>query len=268
MEVERQRVFIPRPVRVSVPVRVDFRSERFRIQEFTANLSEGGIFLLTEHTVPIGASGRLTFRISPWDPAFTVEAEVVRAVLPDGPPEDGPAGLGIRFRNLSDADRNSLQRIVEGVQDGSVVEAIRRSLRESPHGLEQELRRRSVDQKMMLAICAKLEEIDVLIRDGNPSVLQRLLENPRIGIQHVRAIVRDPRVPAPLLLHIKRQPAWFRDEEVRWSFCRHPKAPFLEARRVLESLSVPRLQQIAADGHVRMNVRGLARDILARKRRS
>jgi len=263
---EPNPTFVPRPVRVAVPVRVEFEGERFSIREFTANLSEGGIFLQTEHMVPPGARGRLTFRITPWDPPFTVTAEVVRIVLPDGPEPDGPAGLGIRFVDLADDDRRRLQRIVEGVRDGSVVESIRRSLRESPHGLVQELRQRTPDQKMMLAVCAQGEEIDALLRDGNPSVVQRLLENPRLQVHHVRALMRDARLPASLLLDVKREVRWFRDDEVRWSFCRHPKAPFHEVQVVLASLPVPRLQQIVADSLVRPNVRQKAGDVLRRKR--
>ena len=47
------------------------------VDEFTANLSVGGIFLPTEHALPERARGTLTFRISQWEQPFTVEAEVV-----------------------------------------------------------------------------------------------------------------------------------------------------------------------------------------------
>lgn len=256
----------PRPTRVTVPVRVEFAAERFAVRELTLNLSESGVFVPTEHMLPPGTTGALVFRTTPWDPPFTVRGEVVRIVLPDGPDEDGPPGLGIRFVELADDDRGRLQRLVDGVRDGSVVESIRRSLRESPLGLDQELRRRTPDQKMLLAVCARGEEIDALLRDGNPSVLQRLLENPRIQIQHVRALVRDPRMPTRLLLDVRRKARWFRDDEVRWSFCRHPKAPFHDVQHVLTSLAVPRLQQIVIDTHVRPNVRNKAKDVLKRKR--
>ena len=268
MSADPQTTFRPRPVRVSVPVRVEFRGTRFAIREFTANLSQGGLFLLTEHMVPPGTHGRLTFRVTPWDPPFTLDAEVVRVVLPGGPETDRPAGLGIRFAGIPDADRVRLQRLVDGVRDGSVIESIRRSIRESSHGLDHELRHRTPDQKMILAIGAQGEEIDALIRDGNPSVMQRLLDNPRLRIQHVRVVMRDPRAPARVLLDIKRQQQWFRDEEVRWAYCRHPKAAFMDVQHVLSTLSVPRLQQIAADGLVRMNVRNKAREIVHRKART
>lgn len=265
MSGEPQATFRPRPVRVSVPVRVEFRGSRFAIREFVANLSEGGLFVMTEQMVPPGTRGTLTFRITPWDPPFTLDAEIVRIVLPDGPKAGRPPGLGIRFLDLDDADRKRLQRVVDGVRDGSVVESIRRSIRESPHGLDQELRLRTPDQKMILAIGARGEEIDALIRDGNPSVVQRLFDNPRLQVHHVRVVMRDARLPARVLLDIKRQPRWFRDEEVRWAYCRHPKAPFQDVQQVLSTLSVPRLRQIETDGLLRQDVRNKARDIARRK---
>ena len=268
MSAEVQPTFRPRPVRVSVPVRVEFRGTRFAIRELTANLSQGGLFLVTERMIPPGTRGRLTFRVTPWDPPFTLDAEVVRMVPPGGPESDGPAGLGIRFASIPDADRVRLQRLVDGVRDGSVIESIRRTIRESTHGLDHELRHRTPDQKMILAIGAQGEEIDALIRDGNPSVVQRLLDNPRLRIQHVRVIMRDPRAPTRVLLDVKRQNRWFRDEEVRWAYCRHPKAAFADVQHVMGTLSVPRLTQIAADGLVRMNVRQKAREIVRRKTRS
>jgi uncharacterized protein (TIGR02266 family) len=262
MEPNEQPQLAPRPIRVSVPARAEFAGARFLINEFTANLSEGGIFLNTEHMVPPGTVGKLTLRITQWDVPFTLEAEVVRIVQPDG--EERP-GLGIRFLNVSDADRRKLQRLVEGLRDGSVVEALRRGIREAPHGMLHELRTRPVDQKVMLAISANGEEIDALIRDGNPVVIQRLLDNSRLQIAHVRAIVRDPRLPPKPLLDIQRQPRWFRDEEVRYLFCMHPKAPFPQVIPVLSGLSVPRLKQISIHPNVNTRVQNKAKEILKRK---
>jgi hypothetical protein len=247
-------------------VRVEFGADRFAVRDLSLSLVEGRAFLFTEQRIPRGTTGTLVFRVTPWDPPFRVRGEVVRVGPAGGAGDEGPPGIGIRLLDLSDENRRRLQRLVDDVRDGSVVESIRRSLRESPRGLDQELRLRTPDQKMLLAICAQGEEIDALLRDGHPSVLQRLLENPRLQIQHVRALARDPRMPTRLLLDIRRKAQWFRDDEVRWSFCRHPKAPFHDVQHVLTTLAVPRLQQIVADSHVRPNVRNKAKDVLKRKR--
>ena len=55
---------VPRAIRVVFPVKVDFSGERFEIQEFTENLSVGGLFLPTDRHVEPRTPGSLTFRIS------------------------------------------------------------------------------------------------------------------------------------------------------------------------------------------------------------
>jgi hypothetical protein len=256
---------VPRAVRVSVPARAEFEGNTFLIKEFTANIAEGGIFLITDEKVEPGVTGKLTLQISPWDRPFTVQAEVVRSVPPDPESEEYRSGLGIKFIEMSDADRKSIRRLVDGLQDGSVAEAIRRSLRESPHGLVHELRQRPVDQKVILAISASSEEIDALISDGQQAVIKRLLENPRVTLVHARKIIRDPRLTPVLLLQMKRRQEWWSDEEFRGHFCMHPKAPVHEVSPALGSLSVSRLKQMAIHPNVRLDIRNKAKEALRRK---
>jgi uncharacterized protein (TIGR02266 family) len=147
-----QKQMTPRAVRAAVPVLVSFSSDAYTVRDFTLDLSEGGIFLLTEKTCPVGTRGTLKFRVSQFEEAFDLEAEVVRTVEPGQEPEGQHAGLGMRFLSLEEQDRKRLHRLVEGICNGSVVDAIRRSIRESGRTLEEELRRRPVDQKLMLAL--------------------------------------------------------------------------------------------------------------------
>jgi uncharacterized protein (TIGR02266 family) len=257
---------VDRSVRVTVPVRVDFADDRLLIKEFTANLSVGGLFLPTEHLVEIGTEGELTFRISQWDSPFTIRARVVRSV----PPDEGSAqqaGLGIQFLDVSQAHQKKLERLVEGIQDGSVVQAIRRSIREGERNLLDEIRRRPVDQKLMLALQAAGEEIDALIRDGHASVIERLLENPRLNIRHVRLVSRDQRLPTQTMMALRRQDRWFADEEVRFNYCSHRSSPLPDVLRCLQQLSANRLQQMATNGSLRPQVRTKARELLGTRQR-
>ncbi len=232
-----------RHVRVLFPVRVEFEGRRFRIDEFTDNLSEGGLFLRTDEKVSVGAQGSVTFRISRWEDPFTLRAEVVHVRTEQFADGTHP-GLGIRFLELGDTDRRKLHRLVEGIRDGSVVEAIRRSLREEGGTLLQLLRSRPTDQKMVLALHARPEEIDALIRDGNPIVIERMLENPRLQLPQVRKIVRDPRMTARLLLAVLPRKQWMDDDEVRLLFCKHPRTPRHEVMALLPSLTPALLQQL------------------------
>lgn len=255
---------VPRAVRVAVPVRVEFASGQFLVREIAVNLSEGGILLPCDRDLAVGERGRLTLRATQWDDPFTVEAEVVRTERAD----DGTGRIALRFVEVPLETLPKLRRLLIGSTDGSVVEAIRRDLRESPLPIDHELRRRPADQKLMLAIAAQGDEIDALIRDGNPSVVHRLLANPRLQLPHVRAIVRDPRLPATLLLEIKRQPGWMSDDEVRWLWCKHPRAPFVEVQTLLPTLTAPRLQQLTLDPNVRPVVRTRAKELAAKRRQA
>jgi uncharacterized protein (TIGR02266 family) len=256
-----------RPVRVAVPVRVTFSGNTFLIREFTANLSVGGVFLQTDHVVEAGVEGELTFRGSQWERPFTVRAAVVRTVPPSTNSTLTP-GLGLQLLDLDDASKKNLQRLVNGIQDGSVVEAIRRSIREGvSSNLLEEIRKRPIDQRLMLALQATGEEIDALIRDGNAVVIERLMENPRLSVRHIRTISRDPRLPTQTLMALRRQGRWINDEEVRFNFCSHRSAPLTDVLNMLAQLSVSRLQQMSRNANLLPQVQTKARELLRRQLR-
>jgi uncharacterized protein (TIGR02266 family) len=256
---------IPRPVRVVFPVQVAFSGATFKISEFTANLSVGGIFLLTDHDVAPGTRGTLTFRISQWEDPFTVDAEVVRV----DPGDDArPAGLGIQFLDLGPTEIRRLRRLVDGIRDGSVSEAIRRSIREEKRDLLEDLRRRPMDQKVIFALSAERKEIDALIRDGVPAVVIRLLDNPRLTAVQVKQVLRDPRMNTRILIAVRREHKWMNDEENRFLFCIHPHAPLQDALNLLNQLSVERLKAIQANGALKQQLRGKAGLLLTQKRKS
>ena len=256
---------IPRPVRVVFPVQVAFSGADFEISEFTVNLSVGGIFLPTENVIPSATSGTLTFRISQWDQPFTVKAEVVWVATPT---EEQPAGVGLQFIDLTNTDRKRLQRLVDGIRDGSVAQAIRRSIREESTDLLKELRRRPMDQKVIFALSAAGEEIDALIRDGVPAVVIRLLQNPRLNDFHVKKILRNPRMNTRVLIDVRREVRWMKDEENRYLFCVHPHAPLQEALNLLSRMSAARLKAIQANSAIKQQIRSKAGLLLSQRGRS
>ena len=253
-----------RTIRVVVPLLATFAIESFTIREFTLNLSEGGVFLPTEKCCPPGTRGSLRFQITQFDEAFTLKAEVVH-VIESGDDTGRPAGMGIRFLDVSSEDQSRLRCLVGGVRDGSVIDAIRRSMRQGRRSLLEELRRRPVDQKMMLAFSARAEEIHAIIRDGNPAVVERSFHNPRFMAKHVVAILRDPRTIPRLLRLINANRMWMSDDEVRWHFCNHPKAVVTDVIARLQSLPVARLRQLAEDRRIRQPIRSKARELAKRK---
>ncbi len=245
-----------RPHRVAIPILVSFASTSFAARDFTLNLSEGHMFLHTETLCPVGTRGTMTFRVSSFDDAFTLKAEIVRTA-PTGDP-DNPAGLGLKFLDLTEKDANQLRELVGGVRDGSVVRAIRRSVEEGTRTLEQELRQRPADQKMMLALHARDKEITALIRDGNPSVAARLLECPRLTVIHVQSMLRNMNMPTQVLSLIRKSHKWLLNEESRWLFCVHANAMVSEVMAEMQLLPAPRLATLACHHQVRAVIRSKA----------
>jgi hypothetical protein len=191
----------------------------------------------------------------------------VRCVPPDSASGDQPAGLGLRFIDLEPGERRLLERLVDEVRDGSVTEIIRRELRRGGVDLQRQLRLRPTDQKVMLASSANRAEIEGLIRDGHPSVVLRLLDNPRITPPHVRLILRDPRMTATVMIAVARVPRWFGDEECRALFCAHPQAPLREALALLPRLARARLAILAQNANLRPQIRTRARSLLSKQPR-
>jgi uncharacterized protein (TIGR02266 family) len=240
---------------------VSFSSESFAVHDFTLNLSEGGIFIPTEKMCPVGTRGTLKFRSSQYEDPMLMIAEVVRTVEPD---EEQPAkqcGLGLRFLEVSDAQLTKLREIVEGVRSGTVVDTIRKSLTDSSRTLAQELRSRPTDQKMMLALNANNKEIDALVRDAAPSVLLRLLENPRLTQGHVVTMLRSPKLTTRVLSTIKAKGRFLTSAEARFLFCTHLNTSLGEAMEQLRLLPTDRLRKVFANPQVKSQLRVRAQEL-------
>ncbi len=149
----------------------------------------------------------------------------------------------------------------DGVRVGSVVEAIRKSVREGDHNLDQELRGRPVDQKVMLAAVANLEEIRALIRDGNPTVMIRLLRSPRLTPAHVIQMLRNKNLTTRVLSAICRVLSTRSNDEARWLFVTHPNAMFSEVVAEMKKLNRNSLLRLSREADVRQNVRLKAREM-------
>ena len=245
--------------RLAFPLRVSFEAGGLVVTDFTHNLSGSGLFLPSTTMMDVGTRGSLTLRPTQWDDPLTVEGEVARAIAEAGVAVDQPAGLGIRFLNVSPEQQRRIDGIVEGVRTGSISAAIRRSIQDGRKNLVEELRHRSTDQKVIFALSASGVEIDAVIRDGNAAAVTRLLRNPRLTVAHVWTILKDVRLPGQVLRGIRRNPVWMVDQNVRRLFCVHPSAPLQDVLAILAGLPRPVLQGIARNLNLRQQVRSQAK---------
>ena len=81
---------------------------------FTKNISAGGLFMATHDVRELGTLFRMRFRIPEIGRDFDLEAEV-RWVCPPNPhsPEQTP-GMGVRFLDLPEKDRQVLDNYIAG----------------------------------------------------------------------------------------------------------------------------------------------------------
>ncbi len=99
--------------RADVTTEVSFESETNFYVGFTADISAGGLFVVTWNTAKIGTSINLKFSLPDSDEEVVIEG-VVRWVREHNPndPDLWP-GMGIQFENLNSDTRDVLQMFIE-----------------------------------------------------------------------------------------------------------------------------------------------------------
>ena len=106
---------IPRDSRrVPLETRVQLKFDRFDgfISEYSSNLSPGGIFLRTRAPQPLGTVLDFAFRLGDGFELIRGRGEVVWNRMEDEGPTR-PAGMGLRFLELSEGSKELIYRIVD-----------------------------------------------------------------------------------------------------------------------------------------------------------
>ena len=99
--------------RAEVTTEVSFESETNFYVGFTADISTGGLFVVTWNTVPIGTSITLNFTVPPSNREIKVDG-IVRWVREHNPndPDLWP-GMGIQFEDLSPEQAKAIEAFVK-----------------------------------------------------------------------------------------------------------------------------------------------------------
>jgi uncharacterized protein (TIGR02266 family) len=98
---------------VAVHAAVGFAAGNTFYTGLADNISEGGLFVATPDPKPIGTPIALRFRLEEdAGPEIAVNGEV-RWVRESRMGPDAPAGMGIRFLDLADADRRRIEQFVK-----------------------------------------------------------------------------------------------------------------------------------------------------------
>ena len=106
---------IPRDSRrVPLETRVQFKFDRFSgfISEYSSNISPGGMFIRTKTPLPPGQTLDFAFRLGDGFELIKGKGEIVWTRAEDEGPAR-PAGMGLRFLELSDGSKELIYRIVD-----------------------------------------------------------------------------------------------------------------------------------------------------------
>ncbi len=132
---------------------------------------------------------------------------------------------------------------------------------ESEHqGVSPAFRIRGLDPaaKIRLAMKADRAERQILCRDPSPQVLLSLLANPRLEAEEVLAIVKSTHAVAGVLERVAGERRWMSSAEIRTAVVRNPKTPTPLAVRLLDTLPITELREMARMGSLREDVRRAA----------
>lgn len=102
-----------------IPIKVLVKYERMDdfLEDYTANVSLGGMFIQTDDPLPLGTRFRLRFQLPNLTRTIEAEATVQWVHRPD---EAGPltAGMGVRFDELAATDRAEVEALLENWDEG------------------------------------------------------------------------------------------------------------------------------------------------------
>lgn len=99
--------------RLPIELRVEYRRLNSFFADYTKNISKGGTFIRTAKPLPPGTEFVFVLIIPKLPEPLRLNGEVVWTTDPSRATEEDPAGMGIRFKYLDDAERNVTEDIVE-----------------------------------------------------------------------------------------------------------------------------------------------------------
>ncbi|MBI2393549.1 MAG: TIGR02266 family protein [Deltaproteobacteria bacterium] len=99
--------------RLPIELRVEYRRLNSFFADYTKNISKGGTFIRTAKPLPPGTEFVFVLIIPKLEEPLRLNGEVVWTTDPSRATDEQPAGMGIRFKYLDDAERRVTEDIVE-----------------------------------------------------------------------------------------------------------------------------------------------------------
>ncbi|MCZ6601994.1 MAG: PilZ domain-containing protein [Planctomycetota bacterium] len=96
---------------IAFPIRLRIGNINDFTEQYTSDLSAGGIFVKMNFPPPIGTQVDLEFHLDPVNKTIKARGNVVRSIR-DGEAEDGDPGMGVQFTNLGEEGKRFIELVV------------------------------------------------------------------------------------------------------------------------------------------------------------
>lgn len=205
---------------------VEFESEVELREEHRANLSVGGLRLLTAEPAAFNTIILVTLR-GPWGREAVVRGTVVGSL---------PGGIALAL---------------DGNPDEHLARLLDRPAEESPEKKENvwdHIRGLSQMEKILLAAKADRTERAMLLQDNDPRVLLSVLRNPRLTVEEVARLAKSSFLNHQIAEVIVKTAQWMAVLDVRLALIHNGRTPPAFALRILPTLPENEVRAIARTG--------------------
>lgn len=210
-----------------------FASEEELREEQRVNLANGGLRVPTTEKLALYAPVEVTLR-GPFGAEVTIQATVV-APLPDG------VAVAITD-NADDLVRRLLNQVERRAPSPAETDGA------TPQNAWDRMRGLSQMEKILLAVKADRSERALLLQDNDPRVLLSVLRNPRLTVEEVARLAKSPFLNYQIADVIVKTSQWMANVDLRIALVNNPKTPPAFALRILPSLPINDIRNVARGG--------------------
>jgi type IV pilus assembly protein PilZ len=114
--------------RAAITLKVDYKRLNTFFADYTKNISKGGTFIRTAKPLDVGTEFLFVLSLPAQNEQLTLNGEVKWVVTESEATEDKPAGMGIKFRFDTDADRAKVDSFVERLMENALGSHISQKL--------------------------------------------------------------------------------------------------------------------------------------------
>jgi type IV pilus assembly protein PilZ len=114
--------------RAAITLKVDYKRLNTFFADYTKNISKGGTFIRTVKPLAVGTEFLFVLSLPTLNEQVQLTGEVKWVVSEEQAGPDRPAGMGIKFKFDTDADRAKVDQFVERLMENALGSSISKRL--------------------------------------------------------------------------------------------------------------------------------------------